>query len=90
LAFKQKVENTDKIFVGTVDPELKKQTLRYRRCIVLAVVGGTPIETPSLSRLVVNGYLDSVKLWLDEILSMPEGASFATVVANVFSSATLT
>jgi hypothetical protein len=87
LTFKQKVENTDKI-VGTVDPELKKQTLRYRRCIVLAVVGGTPIEAPSLARLVVNGYLDSVKLWLDEILSMPEGVSFATVVANVFSSAT--
>ena len=68
----QKLENVDAI-IGPTDLELKKQTLRYRRCILLAVVGGTPIETPSLARVVADGYLNSVKLWLDEILAMPEG-----------------
>lgn len=69
---KQKLGSTDAI-VGTSDLELKKQTLRYRRCILLAVVGGTPIESPSLARIVADGYLNSVKIWLDEILDTPEG-----------------
>lgn len=69
---KQKLGSAEAI-VGTQDLELKKQTLRYRRCVLLAVVGGTPIEYPSLARIVADGYLNSVKLWLDEILATPEG-----------------
>jgi hypothetical protein len=68
----QKLGSADAI-VGTPDLELKKQTLRYRRCLLLAIVGGTPTESPSLSRIVADGYLNSVKIWLDEILSTPEG-----------------
>jgi hypothetical protein len=66
--------------VGTSDLELKKQTLRYRRCVLLAIVGGTPIESQSLARIVADGYLNSVKIWLDEILATPEGTEEFTPV----------
>jgi hypothetical protein len=64
----QKVENADKL-VEPVDPELKKKVLDYRRSVVLALVGGTTTETPSLVSIVAGGYLIAVKLWLDDILA---------------------
>ena len=45
----------------------------YRRCLVLALVGRTPTETPSLVRIVSDGYLNFVKLWLDDVLATPQG-----------------
>jgi len=68
----QKVESIDKI-TGEASAEIKQKTLDYRRCIILAIVGATPTENPSLELVLSDGYLAAVKLWLDNVLSTPEG-----------------
>lgn len=50
------------------DIEPKKGTLISRRCLVLALVGSTPSSVSSLDLILQNGYLSSVKTWLDDIL----------------------
>ena len=70
----QKVETIDKI-PGVGEAAIKQKVLEYRRCVILAIVGATPTETPSLVRILSNGYLTSVKSWLDDALSTPEGRS---------------
>jgi len=67
----QKLDGVDKIAADT--DKAKKAVLEQRRTIVLAVVGGTPTDSPSLSHLLAKGYLDSVKTWLDDILSGLDG-----------------
>jgi hypothetical protein len=78
---KQKAENENVIF-GNLDTNVKRKIIDYRRCIILAVIGGTPIETASLTSVVLGGFLNSVKQWLDEILSSPLGLSNVTLSAN--------
>lgn len=39
-----------------------------RRAIVLTLVGSTPIENAMLDTILRNGYLSTVKLWMDGIL----------------------
>ena len=53
---------------GDVD-ERKKSILAQRRCIILAIVGSTPPTNYSLARILQNGFLSTVKSWLDDILS---------------------
>ena len=45
-----------------------KEVLEFRRCIVLAVVGATPVESPAVKSVLDGGYLNHVKTWYDEIL----------------------
>lgn len=49
---------------------------------MLAVVGGTPIDSNSLASIVLDGYLSSVKVWLADILSPPLGM-FLRVCAHL-------
>jgi hypothetical protein len=44
------------------------EVLEFRRCIILAIVGSTPVESPSLKAVLDSGYLSDVKLWYDQIL----------------------
>jgi hypothetical protein len=46
----------------------KKSVLEQRRCLILAIVGSTSADFPSVSRIISNGYLSHIKVWLDEIL----------------------
>jgi len=41
--------------------------------VLLAIVGATPTESPSLDRILSDGYLLTVKSWLEEALSSSEG-----------------
>lgn len=69
--------------------ELKKATLEQRRCILLAVVGGTPSNSPSLTRVLDKGFLVLVKTWLEDILSGSVGRFFfaysSTIVCVIVS-----
>mmetsp|Transcript_25460 Transcript_25460/g.47448 ORF Transcript_25460/g.47448 Transcript_25460/m.47448 type:complete len:872 (-) Transcript_25460:2332-4947(-) len=51
------------------DPEKKKAILISRRCIILALVGATPTSNSSLDVILQNGYLSTVKQWMDAILN---------------------
>jgi len=68
----QKVNSIDKVS-GAAEPDIKQKTLDYRRCVLLAIVGATPTESPSLDRILSDGYLLTVKSWLEEALSSSEG-----------------
>lgn len=59
--------------MSNIPPELKKKALDYRRSLILAMVANTPVDYPSVERLLSRGYLNTVKAWLDEILQNPEG-----------------
>ena len=72
FAHHQRVQISDS-FLGSVDTTFKQKIIDYRRCIVLAVVGCTQTESTSLASVVLDGYLCSVKVWLDDILSPPLG-----------------
>lgn len=67
----QKAESLTKIPVPTDD--MKKVVLEQRRCIILGLVGSTPSASPSIERILASGYLDYVKVWLDDILSGKAG-----------------
>jgi hypothetical protein len=47
----------------------QNSVLAQRRCIILAVVGSTPTNSTSLEYILSSGFLNTVKLWLDQILS---------------------
>lgn len=49
--------------------EAKKAILVQRRSMILAIVQGTPPESPSMTRLLEDGFLSVVKGWLDDVLS---------------------
>lgn len=70
----QKAERIDQMPASAADEESRKRALILRRCMLLAVAGGTPPDSPSLSQALAKGYLDSVKNWLDDILSGSIGA----------------
>jgi hypothetical protein len=70
----------------TGDNETKKAILAQRRCIILAFVGATPSSNSSLARVLQNGFLSTVKSWLDDILSgsIGELVHFHLRVATLF------
>eukprot|EP00980_Cylindrotheca_fusiformis_P004039 scaffold880_cov132-Cylindrotheca_fusiformis.AAC.35 len=47
----------------------KNGTLAQRRCIILAIIGCTPSSNSSLSQILQNGFLRTVKTWLGDILN---------------------
>ena len=51
------------------------EVIEFRRCIILAIVGLTPAESPSLKAVLDSGYLSEVKKWYDEILQGAVGES---------------
>ncbi|KAG7346295.1 RNA recognition motif containing protein [Nitzschia inconspicua] len=55
--------------VAGEDVANKKAILVSRRCLILALVGSTPVDSSSLGTILQNGYLSSVRTWMDEILS---------------------
>lgn len=48
--------------------DVPKETLEFRRCILLAIVGSTPVESNSLKAVLESGYLSTIKTWYDQIL----------------------
>jgi hypothetical protein len=63
----QKVESQAAIPAGTDDQ--KRGALEQRRCLILAFVGATSSDSKSLEKILINGYLESVKAWLGDILA---------------------
>jgi hypothetical protein len=64
--------------------ESKKAILSQRRCIILAIVGATPSNNNTLASVLQNGFLSTVKSWLDNILGGSVGElalSFLRVAA---------
>jgi hypothetical protein len=53
----------------------KNAALAQRRCIILAIVGSTPSSNDSLSQILQNGFLRTIKSWLEEILNGSVGES---------------
>lgn len=51
------------------DSDTKNKILAQRRCIILAIVGATPSSNTSLALILQNGFLSTVKSWLDDILN---------------------
>lgn len=51
------------------DKDTQTAILVQRRAIILAIVGATPSSSSSLALILRNGYLNSIKSWLDDILS---------------------
>ena len=54
---------------------IPKENLEFRRCIILAIVGSTPVESANLKAVLETGYLSIVKTWYDQILQGSVGAS---------------
>lgn len=64
----------------------KNATLAQRRCIILAIVGSTPSSNISLSQILQDGFLKTVKSWLGDILSGSVGEFlFSTRFQKVWS-----
>ena len=53
-----------------------KEVLEFRRCIVIAVVGSTPVESAPVKMALDSGYLSQVKTWYDQILQGKVGRFF--------------
>ena len=51
----------------------KKAVLEQRRAILLTAVSETPSENPTVPKILEDGYLNSVKVWLDEVLNKTVG-----------------
>lgn len=51
-----------------------KENIEFRRCIILAIVGSTPVENTNLKAVLESGYLSTVKTWYDQILQGSAGA----------------
>jgi hypothetical protein len=62
----QKAKSFEKI--PAASDEIKKAVLEQRRAIILAIIGATPENSPSLDRVLSNDYLSGVKVWLDQVL----------------------
>ena len=62
------------------DAESKKAALVSRRCIALALVGSTPSSNSSLSTILQDGYLGTVKQWMDDTLSGAVGEFLDTAI----------
>lgn len=45
-----------------------KEVLEFRRCVVIAAVGSSPVESASVKTVLDSGYLTHVKSWYDQIL----------------------
>lgn len=58
---------------ATSGDEEKASVLVRRRSILLALCAATPVEATSLRTIIQNGYLTTVKSWLDDILSGSTG-----------------
>lgn len=75
LLLSQKADSLEKITAAPTN-DMKKAALEYRRCIILGIVGSTSTTSPALELILANGYLDHVKIWLDDILSGTAGEFF--------------
>lgn len=51
------------------DSDEQKAVLAQRRGIILVIIGSTASSNDSLTQILENGFLKTVKSWLDEILS---------------------
>ena len=52
---------------------IPKENIDFRRCIILAIVGSTPVENANLKAVLESGYLSTVKTWYDQILQGSTG-----------------
>lgn len=69
----------------TPDCDDQKKTLMIqRRTILLAIVAGTPADSPTLERVIAEGYLNAVKIWLDDVLQNSAGESKIAYCVRVF------
>jgi len=51
------------------DTKQRAAVLEQRRCLLLAIIGSTTSSNKALEKIVDNGYLSSVKTWLDDALA---------------------
>jgi hypothetical protein len=55
--------------ISTGDIETRKAILIARRSVILALVGPTTPNNVSVDRILMNGYLSTVKSWMDDVLT---------------------
>lgn len=55
---------------------MRKEQIEMRRAILLTVVGATPTESRTLKNIMEEGYLFTVKSWLEDILNGSVGKSY--------------
>ena len=65
---------------GELDLDQKRAAVEHRRCILLALLGCTSPNNPTLKALLSNGLLVTIKSWLDDILSGAIGTSLCHVL----------
>ena len=51
------------------DIETRGKVLAQRRCIILAIVGATPSSNSSLHNILQNGFLSTVKSWMNDAMN---------------------
>ncbi|KAL7570364.1 hypothetical protein ACA910_017203 [Epithemia clementina (nom. ined.)] len=51
------------------DQVQRASVLEQRRCLLLAIAGSTAPSSKTLERVLANGYLSTIKTWLDDTLS---------------------
>jgi hypothetical protein len=64
---------------ATVMGDETKKILSQRRSIILSIIGSTPSSNDVLSQVLQNGFLATIKSWLDEVLNGSIGESDSLV-----------
>lgn len=73
--FESAVQMADySVAMATTDDKISSTAvIEFRRCLLLAIVGVTPINNAALKQILNNGFLTRVKKWLDDILASSIG-----------------
>ena len=58
---------------GNIDLEAKAAMLAQRRAVLLSVVGSTPASNDAVTSVLNDGFLVTIKAWLDDILNSVVG-----------------
>jgi hypothetical protein len=70
---------------GQIVDEKTIKLLVQRRSIILAVVGGTPVDNLMLAAVLNHGYLSTVKVWLEDILNKRVGELYFVTRCQLYS-----
>ena len=58
---------------GNIDLEAKASMLAQRRAVLLSVIGSTPASNEAVSTVLNNGFIGTIKAWLDDVLNSVVG-----------------
>jgi len=58
---------------GNIDLEAKAAMLAQRRTVLLSVIGSTPASNAAVTSVLNDGFLETIKAWLDDVLNSVVG-----------------